>query len=242
MIGSDITWWRSAVGDTEGGAITAVAIVDNTQNNVWPQYTSAQRIAGHVETRKTFATNDHATESLVDPVAWVLDPPDNMTEDIGMGFDTPDDADAAQGSLGAWTAAAVGSVQSDAADTRSVEFIGVIAGGIRTRETVVLTGTTPVLTTAVFVDVLAVRPLTTSGTRTLTVKQGSGGSARGTIPPGAGNLFHWYAAAYSKVAGIRLPTLTAGASHGLWHRQTIAAGAGAAPSNNSSIAIEQEAA
>lgn len=240
MIGSDITWWRSAVGDSEGGANSAVAVVDGVANNVWPNYDSAQRIAGHVETRKTFVQNDHASESLVDPLVWIADPPDNMTEEIGLGFDSADDDDASQGALGAWTAGAVGSVQSDAADTRSVEFVGLV-GMTRTRETVVLTGATPVLTAAVFTDVLAVRPLTTSGTRTLTVKQGSGGAARGTVPPGAGNLFRWIATAVSKATGVKVPTLAAGASHGLWHRQTIAPGAASAPSNLSAIAIEQEA-
>lgn len=237
MLGSDITWWRSAVGDTAGGAKTAVAIVDGDPNNVWADYTSAERVAGDVDHRKTFVANDHASESLVNPVVWIADPPDNMAEDIGLGFDSADDADPLQGSLGAWTAGAVASLQSDAADTRTVRVVGLV-GAARTVEDVVLTGATPVLTTAVFTDVLAVRPLTTSGTRTITVKQGSGGAARGTVPPGKGNLFRWVATALSKATGMKVPTLAAGASHGLWHRQTIVAGAAAAPSNLSVVAIE----
>jgi len=239
MLGSDLTWWLSSVGASEGGAKSAVAITDNTPQNVWTNYSAAQRISGVTAYRKTFVTNDHASETLDDPVVWIADPPDNMTEDIGLGFDSADDADPLQGSLGAWSAGAVASLESDGADTRQVEVTGLV-GTTRTVETKTLTGTTPVLTTAVFTTVFAVRPLSTSGTRTITVKQGSGGTTRGTIGPGKGNLFRWFSTALSKATGLKLPDLTAGSSIGLWHRQTVAPGATAAPSNLSVIAIEPE--
>ena len=70
---------------------------------------------------------------------------------------------------------------SDGADTRSVDVVGRVASGVLTSETVVLTGAVEVLSVATFERILSVVAQTTSASRTVLAKQGSGGSTIGTI-------------------------------------------------------------
>src|SRR4051794_19809861 len=65
---------------------------------------------------------------------------------------------------------------SDGTDTRSVDIVGRLASGVVATETVVLTGAVEVLSANTYERFLSVKAQTTSGTRTVTVKQGSGGS------------------------------------------------------------------
>lgn len=72
---------------------------------------------------------------------------------------------------------------SDGADTRNVDIVGRLASGAVASETVVLNGATEVLSTNTYERFLSVKAQTTSATRTVTVKQGSGGTTVSTIPP-----------------------------------------------------------
>jgi hypothetical protein len=236
---TDMHWWKSSVGASAGGGRTGVAIVNDIPENIYPNIASADREAGLTRYFKSFVSNDHPSDQLPDPNAWIADVPDNMVQDIGLGFDDPDDDDPASGTLGSWTGNAAVSVESDGADTRSVEVLGVSSTGTRVREVIVLTGTAAVLSAAVFAAVHAVHALATSGSRTITIRQGAAGTVRGTITPNLSNCFHWYTTATSKAAGIKLPPLPAGAAYGFWDRQIVPPGAGAVPLNLAVIAIEQ---
>ena len=81
------------------------------------------------------------------------------------------------------TADAVGAAVSDGADTRDVAFTGRLDTGAISSETETLNGAVEVTTTAEFERLLKVLATTTSGTRTVTIKQGAGGSTVATIPP-----------------------------------------------------------
>lgn len=77
---------------------------------------------------------------------------------------------------------AVLSVQSDGADTRNITVEGRLATGLYDTEVIALNGTTPALGLKSFERILRVTIASTSGTRTVTLKQGSGGTTIGTIP------------------------------------------------------------
>lgn len=72
---------------------------------------------------------------------------------------------------------------SDGADVRSVDIVGRLADGTVATETVVLTGAVEVLSVNTYERILSVTIQTSSGTRTVTGKQGSGGSTSFTIIP-----------------------------------------------------------
>lgn len=74
-------------------------------------------------------------------------------------------------------------IVSDGADTRTVTVYGRLASGVRDSEALVLNGAVEVVGAKTFERLLKVIISATSGTRTVTVKQGSGGATLGTIPP-----------------------------------------------------------
>ena len=82
-----------------------------------------------------------------------------------------------------WTANAVAAIVSDGADTRTVTVYGRDATGAFTNQNLVADGTNEVVGTVVFERILKITVSAASGTRTITIKQGAGGSTRATIPP-----------------------------------------------------------
>lgn len=80
------------------------------------------------------------------------------------------------------TANALIAVVSDGADTRTVTVFGRLASGARDSEALVLNGAVEVVGAKTFERLLRVAVGATSGTRTVTVKQGAGGATLGTIP------------------------------------------------------------
>jgi hypothetical protein len=81
------------------------------------------------------------------------------------------------------TANSVIAIVSDGADTRNVTITGRRPNGVIDSETLTLNGTTEVVGTKTFERLLKVMASTTSASRTITIKQGSGGSTLGTIEP-----------------------------------------------------------
>lgn len=81
------------------------------------------------------------------------------------------------------TANSVIAIVSDGPDTRNVTITGRLPSGIIDSETLALNGATEVVGTKTFERVLKVMVSTTDANRTVTVKQGSGGSTIGTIEP-----------------------------------------------------------
>jgi hypothetical protein len=222
MDGTDLHFYLSATGASEGGAVSATPIVDAVDNNVFSDVSSSSRIAGGTEYRKIFMSNEHATDTYAAHSIWISTAPSHCTGYVGLGFDDADDDESTGGNLVAWSAGAKVALVSDAADTRSVDVYGLV-GTTPTKETMTLNGAAEVLSTATFAAVFALHT-TVSGSRTVTVKQGTGGTTRGTIGIGATNCFLWLTAA-SKSAGLRLPALSAGATEGIWEKAVWVAGA-----------------
>jgi hypothetical protein len=219
---TDLHFYLSATGASEGGATSATPIVDAVDNNVFSDASSAARIAGGTEVRKIFMSNEHATDTYAAHSIWISVAPTHCTAYIGLGFDDADDDELTAGNLVAFSAGAKVALVSDAADTRSVDIYGLV-GTTPTKETVVLNGAAEVLSVATFASVLALHT-TVSASRTVAVKQGTGGTTRGTIGIGKSNCFLWLTAA-SKSAGLRLPALTAGSTEGIWEKVVWVAGA-----------------
>jgi hypothetical protein len=80
-----------------------------------------------------------------------------------------------------WTANAVAAVISDGADTRTVTITGRLASGIIDTEVLTLNGAVEVVGAKTWERVLSAVTSATSATRTVLVKQGSGGATRATI-------------------------------------------------------------
>src|SRR3972149_2744829 len=84
---------------------------------------------------------------------------------------------------GAIDTAAVAALVSDGADTRVVTIYGRLATGAIANEDVTLNGAVEVLSVNTYDRCLQVPIPSTSGTRTVTGKQGAGGTTRITFPP-----------------------------------------------------------
>jgi hypothetical protein len=80
-----------------------------------------------------------------------------------------------------WSANAVAAVISDGADTRTVTITGRLATGVIDTEVLTLTGAVEVVGAKTWERVLSAVASATSGTRTVSVRQGSGGTVRATI-------------------------------------------------------------
>jgi hypothetical protein len=236
MDGTDLHWLLSSSGASEGGAMSATPIVDATDNNVFPDVSDSARLAGGSMTRKIFVQNTHGTDAYGAHSIWVLVVPTNATGSIGLGFDDADDADPATGTLADFSAPAKVSLVSNGSDTRAVDVWGLV-GSTPTKETVALAGTSEVLSVATFDHVYAVHT-TVSASRTITVKQGSGGTVRGSIATGKANCFRWLSPASSKSTGIQLPALPAGAADGIWELVGWAASAGAVTADDFALKTE----
>ena len=215
MDGTDLHFYLSATGASEGGAKSATPITDAVDNNVFSDVSSSARIAGGTEYRKIFMANEHATDTYAAHSIWIPVDPSHSDGYIGLGFDDADDDEQTAGNLVAWSAGAKVALVSDAADTRSVDVYGLV-GTTPTKETVTLNGAAEVLSSATFAAVFALHT-TVSASRTVTIKQGTGGTTRGTIGTGHANCFLWLSAA-SKSAGLRLPALVAGVAWGIWEK------------------------
>lgn len=102
--------------------------------------------------------------------------PSDDTATVGGAIDTTDRPDFTQ-----WTANAVAAVLSDGADTRQITIQGRTAAGAIDTEVLTLNGVTEVVGAKTWERVLTITAASASGTRTVTVRQGTGGATRATI-------------------------------------------------------------
>lgn len=231
LIDTDLVWYPSAIGASIGGAIGGVPITNGIDNNLWPDLSAAELLAGGTRYRKVFVANT-GSDPWLKPVIWLSTPPTNMTEHIGLGFDEADDDESTAGTLVAWGAANILEAVSSAADTRTLTVYGVNELGVPTSEAIVLNGTTPVPTTGQWSKVWAVRASATSGSNTVTLKEAAAGTTRGTIPPNFLTCFLWVLAT-SKALGIAMGDVAGGTNVGVWRRQVwAAASSGVRPNQN----------
>lgn len=229
---ADLVWYKSLIGNSEGGGISAVPIVTALDNNLWADLNSAELLAGGTRYRKIFVANDSSTDTWLKPVVWLTLAPTNMTETIGLGIDSSDDADASGGALTQWSANAVLEAVSDGADTRTLTIYGLNNTAAPVSEAVVLNGTTPVASATTWSIIYGVFASAQSASRIVTVKQGAGGTTRGTIPTNLVALWAWITA-NSKPNGIHYIDVGAGTNLAIWRKQVWApATSGVRPNDN----------
>jgi hypothetical protein len=238
---SDIAHLESASTASSGGAITTTGITSGVPNNVWPDVTDAERVAGVVRLRKTFWKNTNGSDSMLKPVLYYPVAPTNAAFELGLGVNSSDDTDAGQGNMAAWSAAAKVALISDTAgDTRVCTIFGLDDSGtpVPVTETLTLNGTTEVLSTNTYSKCWAVWPASIDAGKIVTVKQGTGGATRGTIGHSKKICFLWVTAS-SKGAGIKLPDLAPAQNYGMWRRLTVSAGAGPVRPDTLTVNIEE---
>ena len=233
--------YTSEDASSTGGAITVSTIASNVKNNLWPDVSNSDRILGGVMHRKVFFKNNNATDALAKPVIYTPTLPTNMTLSIGLGFNHSDDDDANEGNMTAWTANAKVALISDGTDVRTATIYGLDNSGTPApvTENVVLTNAVEVLSSNTYSKVWAIFLSALDGSRIVTVKQGSGGTTRGTIGQSKKGCFLWVVGPSTKGSGIALPDLAAGQDYGLWERLAWSAGASVARPNNIVVNIEE---
>lgn len=234
IVAADIKYYKSNGTDSTGGTITATEITDNILNNLFDDVSASESEAGLTDYRKLFVKNTHATLSWTIVQFWRQVATTSADDEITLGIGTASDDDGSN-ILTTFSGAAKVALISDGADTRNVTVVGEV-GGVRTVETVALNGAVEVLTTATFDadSVYLVYPASADASRTVTIKQGTGGTTRGTIGPNKLSAI-CYKAPTTSVAAFELGDIAAGASQALWLKRVVNAGAAAASANTGTI-------
>lgn len=240
---SDIALMQSTAASSTGGAISASGITSGVSNNLWPDITSAERLAGGERYRKVFWKNNHGADAALKPVLFAPVLPTGATLSLGLGTNDSGDDDPTQGNMTAFGASAQVALISDGADTRQVTITGMDNSGspVPVTETVTLTGAVEVLSVGTFSKVWSVVAASESGTRVITVKQGSGGTTRGSIPANQKCCWLWVVGPSAKASGITLPDLASGGAYGLWLRLAWTAGATVVRPNSMTLTMEETA-
>lgn len=237
----DILLYESNDAGSVGGSISTSTITSGVANNLWADITDSERLAGGTAYRKVFWKNNSGTDSALEPILFVPTLPTNMTASIGLGIDSSDDDGFGQGNMTAFAADALAALISDGTDTRTVTIFGMDDSGtpVPTTENVVLTSGSEVLSSTTWSAIWAIFTDNTDGSRTVTVKEGSGGTTRGTIGIDQKASWLWVIAPDVKSAGIALPNLVLGGNHGMWLRLAWSASVGSVRPNTMSVSFEE---
>lgn len=238
------------------GVVFAYAIDTpvSVKNALLPDVTAQQANDGVTIFRKFFRGNRDATLSWSSVVAWISKQFTNAAISIGIGIDHADDNTGLAGNMSAFSAASVVAAVSDGADTRVITIVGDDGAGMRITQNITLNGTTEVVGTIAFTRVHFVSVNLLDATRTITIRQGAGGVARGTIGANGRICFLWFGRRASagsiidaeggniatSVVGLRLGDITAGGNVPVWVRLTTPTGAGAVANNTAFVQMQGE--
>lgn len=255
IVSNDLKEYKSSASQSSGGAISGTEVTDNVDNNLFTDITGDEAAAGGTEYRKIFRKNEHGSLTWQNVISWILSQPTNAALSFGFGIDHADDADGAQGNMTNFSAGALVALVSDGADTRQATIVGEDNTGARQTENVTLNGTTEVLSSGTYAKVYAVYLSALDASRTVTVKQGSGGTARGTIGNSKKICFLWFGKKASgsiidaeggnapdKASGMEHGNIAAAGNFGLWYRLGWLAGAGAVTANSTQVKSEGDTA
>jgi hypothetical protein len=237
----DVLLYESNDAGSKGGGISATTITSAVANNLIDDITNSQRVAGGTVYFKTFFKNNSGTDSALTPVIYAPVLPTNMTLSLGLGFDSASDNDSAQGNMSGFAADNVAGLVSDGTDTRTVTIYGLDDSGtpVPTTENVVLTSASEVLSSTTWSAIWGFYVDNTDGSRTVTLKEGSGGTTRGTIGPNKKAAWLWVVGPSTKSGGILLPNLAAGANYGVWMRLVWTASVGSVRPNTMTLQLEE---
>lgn len=236
IVTSDLEMYTSSATDSTGGTITGTAITDNVLNNLFDDITAGEAETGQTDYRKVFAKNNHGSLSWLAVQFWRSVNTTSADDEISLGIGTSDDDDGSN-VLSAMTGNARIALISDGADTRPVTLVGEDVSGNRQTESVTLTNGVEVLSVGTYSKLYLASVASTSASRIVTVKQGSGGSTRGTI-----GLNKYSAILYlnptSATDAFELGNIAAGASQGLWLKRVVNLGAGRQSANTGTIKVQ----
>lgn len=234
---TDLKDYKSTVEDDTdncGGAIdTGAEIISGVDNNLFPDITGDEAAAGVTKWRKSFRKNTHAEDDWLDVKTWITGQPVNAALHIALGINHADDIKGKLSELDPFSGPENVALVSDGADTRDVVVMGVLNGAF-VEETVALDGASEVLSVSDFDDVYCAYPTTLDGDRTITIKEGSGGSAIGTIA-GNGKLCTQFKTAEdidTKAEGFRHGDIVSGDLFGLWYKLVVPESAGLVRANS----------
>lgn len=225
-----------------------------TKNALLPDVTAQQANDGITVFRKFFRMNANPTVSWTEVRAWLPNQLTNSAISFGVGLNHADDNDGTQGNMTAFSANSVVAVVSDGVDTRTVTIVGENATGVRQVENLVLNGTTEVVGSLIFARVYFVSVPALDGARTITIRQGAGGTTRGTIGINRIVCFLWFGRRASggviidaeggniltDIVGLRLGEVVANGNIPIWVRMSVPTGANAISNNTAHIQIRGE--
>jgi hypothetical protein len=229
---------KSVNAGSTGGAEISSLIVSGVKNNLFAQIDDASRIAGGYQAKKFYLYNNAPTDSLVNPSLYLSGPPTYCTDVLGIGAAGSDDADYLQGNMEAFSAAAKVAVASSGADVRTLHITGLNTADYPTAEDVVLNGTNEVLSVTTWNVVYGVSASVIDAARVVQIKEGTGGTVRGSIAQSKKCCWLWVTA-LSKGAGLRLPDLPAQTSYPIWELLSWAPGVTGVHPNDSVLTVEE---
>lgn len=238
LVASQIAFYRSSNTDSDGGTISTTRIDDATLNNVFPDVTPDEALAGASTYRKIFVKNLNGAINWQNASFWRGQATDSEDDEISIGIGTSADLDGSS-ELTAFTADAYVVLSSDGADTRVVTLVGEDNAGTRLTETVTLTGSTPVSSANIYHKLYLASVASVSASRIVTVKQGSGGTTRGTIGLNKYSAITYFSPT-TKETGIKVGTINHGASQAIWLKRTVSAEASQYSANRMILSAEGE--
>ncbi len=228
IVDSDIKTYKSINADSDGGAIdTGRLITSGVLNNVFPSLTGAEQLSGGTRYRKVFRRNEHGSLTWTAVKSWIYQQPGNATLSVGWGINHADDNDGLMGNMTAFSASALVAIISDGADTRTVNIEGETTGGLYQTEALVLNGAMQVVGALTFAKVYAAWVSALDASRTVTIRQGAGGTARGTITPNKKICWLWRLSTEidTEAEGFRRGNIASLGNYGIWLRKVWAANA-----------------
>ena len=238
VLTTDIVYYKSSDSGSVGGAISATTITSGVLNNLWDDVPASEALAGATEYRKIFVKNTNGSDSLLYAILWRNVDTLSSDDEIQIGIGTASDDDGSS-VLTALTEDSRITLVSDGSDVRVVTLIGEDADGDYQTENVTLTSTTPVDSVNTYSRLYLAYPASSSGSRIITITQKTTSVTLGTI--GVSKLSAiLYLNPTSKAVGFQLGTLAAGASHGIWLKRVVTAGAEPYNLNSGTIKVEGE--
>ena len=242
---SDIHFLKSSAGASEGGAASGTEIVPATLDNLFRNFTDAERVSGAEQIKAWFLQNESESDSLVLPSMYISTQPSGDTEYLGVHMDAADASDPAQGNLVAWDATRLVGLKSSGTDTRVCTVIGLAGDGTPTEEQVTLSGTSYVYSATAYSVVYAVQAASTSGVTISIFEANVSGlvtdavaQLRGTI--GTSKVESWlWVATSSKANGIRRADLVPAAKHGYWDKIVLPPDSSGVRPNSSIVTVEE---
>lgn len=223
-------------------------------NNLFPNITAAQSQSGVTLYEKFFRKNTNASISWTSPMNYIPIQVANAALSMGFGVSNAADTDGTQGNMTAFGVTDNVQLVSDGADTRTATIVG-ISGGLAVTENVVLTGATLVNSVNTYSKVLNVSISATDAARTVTVKEKTAGTTRGTIGINKIVCWLWFGkmvsggsvvnaeggdvpggATIDSTNSILYLDIAAGANIPIWCRYMCAAGSAAAGDSTGAVA------